>query len=255
MIGAIAGDIIGSVYEGGRAETRAFTLFDGPCQFTDDTVCTLAVADALMSDGDFAGKLRSYFRDYPDRGFGGFFRQWAMGLRDDYCSWGNGSAMRISPVGHVARDADEAMALAERASAVTHGHPDAVNGAQAVAVAMVMARTGADAATIRTAIGGRFGYDLSPTVEALRPTHGFDVSCAGTVPVALICALDATDYEDTVRNAVWLGGDSDTIACIAGGLAETLFGVPVAIADQARSHLTPDLCDVLDRFGQQLSVR
>ena len=206
-----------------------------------------------MSDGDFAGKLRSYFRDYPDRGVGGFFREWAMGLRDDYRSWGNGSAMRISPVGHLARDGEEAMALAERASAVTHGHPDAVAGAQAVAVAMVMARSGAGAGAIRTAIGDRFGYDLSPTVEALRPTHGFDVSCAGTVPVALVCALDAADYEDTVRNAVWLGGDSDTIACIAGGLAEILFGRAAGrLPDRARAHLTPDLRAVLDRFGRHV---
>ena len=255
MIGAIAGDVIGSVYEGGRAETKAFTLFGEQCQFTDDTVCTLAIADALMSDGDFAGKLRSYFQAYPDRGFGGFFRQWAMGLREDYESWGNGSAMRISPVGHLARDEAEAMTLAKQASAMTHGHPYAVAGAQAVAVAMVMARHGADAEAIRASIADRFGYDLSRTVEALRPTHGFDVSCAGTVPVALICALETSDYEDTVRNAVWLGGDSDTIACIAGGLAETLFGVPSTIAERARSYLTPDLLDVLDRFERHVGAR
>ncbi len=248
MLGAITGDIVGSIYEHRNIKTKNFPLFGARCSFTDDTVCTVAVADCLMAGGDFADYLRRYVRAHPNRGYGAMFGQWAMTGGGPYNSWGNGSAMRVSPVAHAARDEDDLLDLARRSSAVTHDHPDAVAGAQAVALAMWLARAGADAAVIRREIASRFGYDLSPTVDDIRPHYRFDVSAAGTVPQAITCALEATDYEDALRNAISIGGDSDTVACITGGIAEVLFGLPDDIAETARRHLTDDLRAVVDQF-------
>ncbi len=159
--------------------------------------------------------------------------------------------MRVSPVAHVARDERELLDLAERSSAVTHNHPSAIAGARAVALSMWMAKTGADAMTIRREVAERFGYDLSQTVDEIRPHYRFDVSSAGTVPQAITCALEGTSYEDAVRNAISIGGDSDTIGCITGGIAEVMFGVPKKIGDRSREYLSDDLVDVLDRFGER----
>ena len=158
--------------------------------------------------------------------------------------------MRVSPVAHVARDEAELLELAERSAAVTHNHPNAIAGAQGVALTMWMAMAGTGAAIIRREIADRFDYDLSRSVDEIRPDYSFDVSCAGTVPQAITCALEATDYEDAIRNAISIGGDSDTIACITGGIAEVMFGVPGEIAGQARTYLADDLIDALDRFDR-----
>ena len=166
------------------------------------------------------------------------FRVWAQS--DDlpaYGSWGNGSAMRVGAVAYVAQGAEEVLALAARQAAVSHSHADAIAGAQATALAMWLARQGADEKAIRKAVARRFAYDLSPRVEEIRDGYGFDISAAGTVPPAIVCALEADGYEDAVRNAVSLGGDSDTLACIAGGIAELLYGLPDRIASQARARL------------------
>ncbi|MFQ5970895.1 MAG: ADP-ribosylglycohydrolase family protein [Alphaproteobacteria bacterium] len=249
MLGAIAGDIIGSIYEGDPIKRKDFPLFDDACTFTDDTVLTVAVADCLMNDGDFADYLRTYARRYPHCGFGGMFRQWAFAEdMAPYGSWGNGSAMRVSPVAHKAHDERHCLDLAARSSVVTHDHPDAVAGAQAVALAMWLAKEGRDARAIAETVAARFGYDLTATVDEIRGTYTFDVSAKGTVPQAIVCALTASDYEDAVRNAVSLGGDSDTLACIAGGIAEILHGIPRAIADTAMDHLEDDLRQVVERF-------
>ena len=250
MLGAITGDIVGSIYEHRNIKTKDFLFFDPRCMFTDDTVCTVAVADCLMADGDFDEYLRRYVQKHPNRGYGGMFRRWAMSDSGPYNSWGNGSAMRVSPVAHVARDEHELLDLAERSSSVTHNHPSAVAGAQAVALTMWMAKTGADAITIRREVADRFEYDLSQTVDEIRPRYRFDVSCAGTVPQAITCALEGTDYEDAVRNAISIGGDSDTIACITGGIAEVMFGVPMEVGDKSRGYLSDGLIEVLDRFSE-----
>ncbi len=250
MIGAITGDIVGSIYEGRNIKSKEFTFFGDGCRFTDDTVCTVAVADCLMNDGDFADYLRQYVRRHPYRGYGGMFRQWANSDMGPYNSWGNGSAMRVSPVAQFARSEAELLEMAKRSSAVTHNHQDAIAGAQAVALTMWLAIAGSDTGVIRREVADRFNYDLSRSVDEIRPDYSFDVSCAGTVPEAITCALEATDYEDAVRNAISIGGDSDTIACITGGIAEVIFGVPNDIADQARSYLTADLVDALDRFDR-----
>ncbi len=251
MLGAITGDIVGSIYEHRNIKTKEFPFFGRRCTFTDDTVCTVAIADCLMAGGDFAEYLRRYVRKHPSRGYGGMFRRWAMSDSGPYDSWGNGSAMRVSPVAHVARDEHELLDLAERSSSVTHNHPSAVAGAQAVALTMWMARTGADAMTMRREVADRFGYDLSQTVDEIRPLYRFDVSSAGTVPQAITCALEETHYEDAVRNAISIGGDSDTIACITGGIAEVMFGVPEEIGDTSRGYLSDDLVEVLDRFTER----
>jgi ADP-ribosylglycohydrolase len=253
MLGAIAGDIIGSIYEAAPIKTKDFPLFGRGVSFTDDTVCTVAIADALLSDGDFAQYLRAYVRRYPGRGYGAMFVRWAatQGV-PAYGSWGNGAAMRVSSVAWLAADEAAARATAARTAAVSHDHPDAVAGAQAAVLAAWLARHGADPGTIRRGIAARFGYDLGQSVAQIRPWYAFDISCQGTVPPALVCALEATSYEDAIRNAVSLGGDSDTLACIAGGIAEALYGLPRHIAAQARSYLDDRLLSVIDRFYQTI---
>lgn len=246
MLGAIAGDIVGSRLEGGPAPRRGFRLFHPDCRFTDDSVCTLAVADALLGDGDFGGSLRRFIRRHPDRGYGGMFLDWA--LSDDmpaYGSWGNGAPMRVAAVGWLTGNESDAMELAAAQALVSHDHPDAVAAAQAVALAVFHARQGISPGAIRMHLEAQFGYDLNAGT-ALR--GGFDVSASGTVPPALVAAFEAVDWEHAVRLAVGLGGDTDTLACIAGAVAEALYGFSEVYAAAARSHLTMDLAAVLDRF-------
>jgi ADP-ribosyl-[dinitrogen reductase] hydrolase len=246
MLGAIAGDIVGSRFEGHPGPPEDFDLFHPHCRFTDDTVCTLAVADALLGTRDFAGTLRAFVRRHPNRGYGGMFLNWAFS--DDapaYGSWGNGAPMRASAVGWLAADEPEAMDLAAAQAAVSHDHPDAVAAAQAVALAILLLRHGEPPPRVRQRLAEDFGYDLAPE-RALR-RGGFDVSSAGTMPPALTAAFEATDWENAVRTAVCLGGDTDTLACIAGAVAEAIHGVPADIAAQAKGLLTADLADVLAR--------
>ncbi len=202
-----------------------------------------------MNDGDFSEYLRRYVRRHPTRGYGGMFIEWAMTDMGPYGSWGNGSAMRVSPVAHVARDETELLALAEASSAVTHSHPEAIAGAQAVALTMWRVKSGMPILEVREEISDRFGYDLSQTVDQIRSWYRFDVSSKGSVTQAIACALEASDFEDAVRNAISIGGDSDTIGCIAGGIAELMFGVPDAVAETALGYLTDDLEDAFSRFG------
>lgn len=251
MLGAIAGDIVGSIYEAAPIKTKDFPLFDHGVTFTDDTVCTVAIADALLSGGDFAQYLRAYVRRYPGRGYGGMFARWAHTPdMPAYGSWGNGAAMRVSAIAWLASDEADALATAGRTAAVSHDHPDAVAGAQATVLAAWLARHDAAAELIRREIAERFGYDLSQSVERIRTWYAFDISCKGTVPPAIICALEARGYEDAIRNAVSLGGDTDTLACITGGIAEALFGMPPPIREQARSYLDDGLLTVVDLFYQ-----
>jgi ADP-ribosyl-[dinitrogen reductase] hydrolase len=246
MLGAIAGDIIGSRFEGHPGPPADFDLFHAHCRFTDDTVCTLAVAEALLGARDFAGTLRAFVRRHPNRGYGGMFRDWA--LHDDapaYGSWGNGAPMRASPVGWLAADEAQVLELAAAQATVSHDHPHAVAAAQAVALAILLLRRGEPPPHVRQRLADDFGYDLAPE-RALR-RGGFDVSAAGTMPPALAAAFEASNWEGAVRTAVCLGGDTDTLACIAGAVAEAIHGVPADVAAQARALLTPDLHDVLAR--------
>ena len=253
MLGAIAGDIVGSIYEAAPIKTKDYPLFGRGVSFTDDTVCTVAIADALLSGGDFAQYLRAYVRRYPGRGYGGMFVRWAYTPEmPAYGSWGNGAAMRVSAIAWLAADEATALATAARVAAVSHDHPDAIAGAQAAVLAAWLARHGAARETICQEIAIRFGYDLGQSVGQIRTWYAFDISCRATVPPALVSALEATGYEDAIRNAVSLGGDSDTLACITGGIAEALYGLSPQIAEQARSYLDDHLLIVIDRFYQTI---
>ena len=254
MLGAIAGDIIGSVYESKKAWLKVKRadfepLFADKARFTDDTVLTIAVAESILHGGDLVDLLKQYARAYPGAGYGGTFVQWAESdSREPYNSWGNGSAMRVSPVGFAFDMLDEVLLRARWTAEVTHNHPEGIKGAQATAAAIFLARTGSSQEEIRTWIERKFQYDLSRSIEEIRPTYQFDVSCQGSVPPAIIAFLDSTDYESAVRLAVSIGGDSDTIACIAGGIAQAYYGVPNEIREQALARLDDRLRGVLEEF-------
>ncbi|RMF46758.1 MAG: ADP-ribosylglycohydrolase family protein [Deltaproteobacteria bacterium] len=255
MLGAIAGDIIGSRFEWSPVKTTEFDLFHRDCQFTDDSVLTCAVAEALMDGGTYADALRRWARRYPDAGYGGSFRSWMeCPGAGPYNSWGNGSAMRVSPVAWLC-DTEEAALMQARASAVpTHDHPEGIRGAEAVALGIFMARRGASREEVGYELQSRFGYDLSTPLEDIRPWYQFDVSCPGSVPPAIRAFLEATDYESAVRNAISLGGDADTQAAIAGSLAEACWGVPEPIRAFALGLLTPDMRELLARFERHIGI-
>jgi ADP-ribosylglycohydrolase len=261
MLGAIAGDIIGSVYEGKKAWQSAKIphfqpLFADKACFTDDTVLTVAVAESIMRSGDVVDFLKGYARAYPGAGYGGAFKAWAdSDSREPYQSWGNGSAMRVSPVGFAYAMLDEVLLRARWTAEVTHNHPDAIKGAQAVAAAVFLARTGNSKEEISGFIERKFHYDLSPRLDDIRPSHRFDDSCRSTVPPAIIAFLESNDYESAVRLAVSLGGDCDTLACIAGGIAEAYYsGVPDDIREQALARLDDRLRGVVEEFEARYPV-
>jgi len=250
VLGAIIGDIIGSVHEFAGTKTTDFPLFQPRSTFTDDTVLTVAVADCLLTGAPYVDKFHEYTIDYPNRGYGlGFFNWVHAGLREPYNSWGNGSAMRVSPVGFAFDDLADVLKAAKESAEVTHNHPEGIRGAQATAMAVFLARQGESRKKIRGAIVKRFRYDLGRRVDDIRPAYRFNESCQGTVPEAITAFLDSTDYEEAVRLAVSLGGDADTLACITGGIAEAFYGgVPARIAAQAAGFLDGRLTDVVRRF-------
>ncbi len=234
MIGGIAGDIIGSVYEGHNIKRTDFPLFSPNSYSTDDTVLTVAVADAILTSSDYGSKLREWYQLYPDRGYGAGFRRWAASkkIRPRF-SWGNGSAMRVSPIGFAFDTLDEVLSEARKSAEPSHSHEEGVKGAQAIAASVFLARKGCSKQYIKDYITTAFSYDLDRTVEHIRPKYRFDVSCQGSVPEAIIAFLESTDFESAIRLAVSLGGDSDTIACMTGGMAEAYYGgVPEDIQKQ-----------------------
>ncbi len=257
MIGALAGDVIGSVHEYNAVKTKDFFLLDPKCFCTDDTILTVAVADALLNRLDIAVTLKSYYRRYPCAGYGLSFHGWAMS--DSMCpynSWGNGSAMRVSPVAYVAKSLDETLELAEWSAAVTHNHPEGIRGAQATAAAIFLARSGHEKSDIKAFVESWCGYDLQRTLDEIRPTYTFDESCQRTVPQAITAFLEAVDFEDAIRNAISLGGDADTLACITGSIAEAYFGgVPPDIRESVLLRLDDDLLGVVREFEQRVMAR
>lgn len=257
MLGAIAGDIIGSVHEHRGTKSTDFSLFVPESTFTDDTVLAVAVADCLLSGRDYVDAFHDYFFSYPNAGYGFHFLHWASGRRrEPYDSYGNGSATRVPAVGYAFGSLDDVLAEAERSAAVTHNHPEGIKGAQATAAAIFMALQGDPKDRIRESIKRMFGYDLSGSVDGLRATYEFDVSCQGTVPAALLAFLDSRDYEDAVRKAISLGGDADTLACIAGGIAEAHYGgVPPDIAERALQALDGRLRTVVVQFCERYGIR
>jgi ADP-ribosylglycohydrolase len=253
MIGAIAGDVIGSVHERHGLKTTEFPLFVEYSRFTDDTVLTVATASAILLNSDYGRAYKDFGRCYPQRGYGGAFREW---LHSDqyyaYNSWGNGSAMRVSPVGWAFNSIEEVLREARSSAAVTHDHTEGIKGAQATALAVFLARQRASKSEIQSEISQRFGYDLSSSLDEIRPTYRFDVSCQGSVPQSIIAFLESESVEDAIRKAISLGGDADTMACIAGGIAEAYYRqFPAEIEREVRSRLSEEFINIVDEFREK----
>lgn len=263
MLGAIVWDIVGSLYEGSNIKTTKFPFFSEFGFFTDDTVLSVAVADAILEGGTqldrhdlYIDRFHDYFCLYPEAGYGDSFFRWAdQRRRTPYGSWGNGSAMRVSPIGYAFETLEEVLSEAKICAEVTHDHPEGIKGAQAVASAVYLAHRRVDKAEIRKYIEQQFAYDLSETIDEIRPRYYFDVSCQGSVPQAMTAFLEGEDFEDAVRKAISIGGDSDTIGCITGAVAGAYWGVPEDIEVQAIGYLDARLVGVIDEFRQSYCMR
>ncbi len=252
LLGALAGDVIGSIYEFEHFKSMDFPLFSPNSHATDDSFLTLAVADAILKQGSYHDAILSYARKYPSS-YGGNFRVWMnSSVPRPYASLGNGSAMRVSPVGWAFDTEAEVLQEAEKSAAVTHSHPEGIKGAQAVALAIFRARKGASKAEIRLETTQRFGYDLSRSIDEIRPGYGFDETCPGTVPPAITAFLESVDFEDAIRKAVSLGGDADTLAAITGSIAEAFYGgVPAGIQEELPQRIPAQLWEVVLLFSQK----
>lgn len=253
MLGAIAGDIIGSVRENLRIKRKDFSLFTPVSYYTDDTVLTVAVADAVLKGKDYGETIKSYARRHPLRGYGPKFMMWMLSPRSKpYNSLGNGSAMRVSPVAHAFDSVDDVLLHAQKSAECTHNHPEGIKGAQATALAVFLARKGTGKDDIRKEIFSRFDYNLARSVEDIRPHYRIDLTCPGSVPEAIIAFLDSNDFEDAIRNAVSLGGDADTQAAITGAIAEAFYnGVPTSILGKAWKKIPASFQDVIVAFTKK----
>lgn len=253
MIGAIAGDIIGSVYEHNPIKREDFPLFSDFSRVTDDSVMSLAVAQAILTGGDYAQEMKKLGRIFPNAGYGGNFMIW---LAEDevkpYNSWGNGSAMRVSPIGFAFDTERDVLHEAKKSAEVSHNHPEGIKGAQSVALAILLARQGASKEQIKNRISVEFSYDLNRKVDQIRPDYDFNVSCQGSVPEAIIAFLDSSDYLSAVRKAVSLGGDSDTLACIAGAIAEAYYKIiPTLVQIETKNRVPGILWPILEKFEKE----
>ena len=265
MYGAILGDIIGSPFEFDRGDkTKDFKLFSRRSHFTDDSVMTLAVCKALLKVGQDAtvkeiedtviSSMQSWGRRYPRAGYGGYFRRWLTARHPEpYNSFGNGSAMRVSAVGWLYDSLEKTRSVAKATANVTHNHPEGIKGAEATASAIFMARNGSSKEEIKKYIENEFHYDLNRTLDEIRPSFHMDETCQKTVPEAIIAFLEARDFEDAIRNAVSLGGDTDTLGAITGSIAEAYFGVPETLISECRNRINKDMRDVVDAFYSSVS--
>ena len=256
MLGAIIGDIVGSRFEWRNSKSKTFEFITDECSVTDDSIMTLAIARAILAcDGDYSGlgaaavaHMREVGGPYPECGYGARFKQWMYSDEPTpYNSFGNGAAMRVSSCGFAARSLDEATLLARKVTEVTHNHPEGLKGAEAVAVCVYMARAGKSASDIRKHVSAEY-YALDFTLDGIRDGYQFDETCQGSVPQAITAFLESRDFEDAIRNAVSIGGDSDTIAAIAGGIAEACYGIPVFLRQQALTFLDERLARILVEF-------
>lgn len=256
MFGAIVGDIAGSTYEYANFKFESCALLPSGSRYTDDTVLTLATADCLVFGGTYGEAYRRFGRNYPNAGYGGNFHRWM--LSDDpapYNSSGNGSAMRVSPIAWAARDLDWALQEAALSASATHDHPDGIAGAQAVIAAVFLARQGRTKEGIRSEITRRFDYDLNRSLSAIRPSYIFNASCKGSVPEAIIAFLESRDFEDAIRKAISLGGDSDTIAGITGAIAHAFYGsIPDWMTQRCTAALDPAQRSIISDFWDEYST-
>lgn len=256
MLGAIAGDIIGSVYEKHPLKIKEFKLFSNDSHFTDDTVLTLAVADVILHKKSYATVFRDFYHKYPDQGYGYGFTRWVTSdnLKPFY-SHGNGSAMRVNPIGWAFNSLSEVLEEARKSAVVTHNHEEGVKGAQAVAATIFLARTGHEKEEIKQYLKETFKYNLDRELDNIRPNYKFDVSCEGSVPESIIAFLESVNFEDAVRNAISLGGDSDTMASIAGAIAEAYYRqidreIAGNILDYLPLHLSEIAREFIDKYCQ-----
>ena len=265
MYGAILGDIIGSPFEFDRGDkTKNFDLFSKGCDFTDDSVMTIAVGEALLAVGPEATvkeieeavviNMQDWGKRYPYAGYGGRFRYW---LRErnpkPYGSYGNGSAMRVSAAGWLYDSMERTREVARATANVTHNHPEGIKGAEATAGAIYMARSGSSKEEIKEYIEREFHYNLDRTLDEIRPGYHMDETCQRTVPEAIIAFLESKDFEDAIRNAVSLGGDTDTLGAITGSIAEAFYGIPAVLLAECRNRIAEGLMtDVLDEFAHVL---
>lgn len=262
MVGGIIGDIIGSIYEFDNIKSKKFQLFSNRMEYTDDSILSVATADWLLSGGDSSVFYYQYAKQYPYPmgGYGSGFQQWvwrtANGDNSSYYSCGNGSAMRVCPVGWAFDTKEEVLAKAKESAECTHSHPEGIKGAQATALSILMARQGATKEQIRKEIEQKFGYVLNFTCADIRPTYTWGATCQDTVPQAICAFLDSNSFEDAIRNAISLGGDSDTLACITGSIAEPFYGIPYDIYSKGMSYLPKQLKNVViafeSRFGNNI---
>lgn len=253
IIGAVIGDVIGSVFEWNNIKTTDFDLFNPKCDFTDDTVLTIAVADCILNKKDFAKTIWEYGRKYRGRGYGGSFRKW---LKEDkpkpYGSFGNGSAMRASAVGFAFEDIETVLEVAKQSAEVTHNHPEGIKGAQATATSIFLARQGKSKQEIKDYITQTLDYNLDFTLDEIRPTYKFDVTCQGSVPQAIVAFLESSDFESAIRLAISIGGDSDTIACITGGIASAFYKqIPTEIMDFVVDKLPSEYIEIMNKFDDK----
>lgn len=261
MLGAILGDIVGSPYEFDRnnIKTKEFPLFSARSEFTDDSVMTIAVAEALMEAGPDADEeqvkkllvdsMQKWGKKYPDAGYGGRFFWWLRKTNPQpYGSYGNGSAMRVASAAWLYEDFEQMRKAARLTAEVTHNHPEGIKGAESTACCIWMARHGSSKEEIKAFVEQEFGYDLSRTCDEIRPYYRHVESCQETVPEAITAFLEGTSFEDVLRTAVSLGGDSDTLTCIAGGIAEAFYGVPEELQKECRQRLSVELREVVEKF-------
>jgi ADP-ribosylglycohydrolase len=253
LLGALAGDIIGAPYEFERQKSTDFPLFSVYSTLTDDSILTLAVADAIVNDRGYSECIREYAQNYPHSGFGGMFRSWMVSKDPHpYNSFGNGSAMRVSPVGWAFNSVEDVLREAEASAAVTHNHLEGIKGAQSVALSIYLARNGASKDHIKREVISRFGYDLSKTIEEIRPSYEFNETCQETVPQAIIAFMESQNFEDAIRIAISLGGDADTLAAITGSIGEAFYGgVPEVIASEVKRRTPQVLWGVVEMFSQK----
>jgi ADP-ribosylglycohydrolase len=257
IIGAVAGDLIGSVFEWKNIKTTVFNMFNPQCDFTDDTVLTIAVADSILNNKDFANTIWEYGRRYRGRGYGGNFRKWLQQENlKPYESYGNGSAMRVSAVGFAFENIETVLDIAKQTAEVTHNHPEGIKGAQATATAIFLARQGKSKQEIRDYISSAFKYNLDFTLDEIRPTYKFDVTCQGSVPHAIAAFLESTNYESAIRLAISIGGDSDTIACITGGIASAYYKeIPKGMIDFVVEKLPAEFIDIMNKFDEKYNKK
>jgi len=225
-------------------------LFSPDSTFTDDSILTVALADAILNNLNYGQVMKRYYSLYPDAGYGGSFHGWATTVNSEpYNSWGNGSAMRTSAVGYAYNNIYDVLQKAEYFASFTHNHPEGIKGAQATVSSIFLVRNGMSKEDLKSYISEKFNYDLTKTIDEIRPSYDFDVSCQGTVPQAITAFLESTSYEDAIRNAISLGGDSDTLACITGGIAEAYYGkLEKSISDRTNNFLDDNLRDIVEQF-------